>query len=856
MYRKKNVAVLSILFLVFFSTTLLFADLDRDFWAGGYEAVWIDQTQSDTWDQYFLVEPGELVDITVRFENNGDFTWYRNGWEQQVCLAIYKDPNVQSGPTSLGYDNPLHADFGKSYFYDTSWETQYRAACIEENSVNIGDYGTFKLRFKIPNDAQNGRYREDLSLASGPYWIANNTNGDPLKVAHVWVGFEVINGDTDFGDCSFTLDHDDFDATASFEGEVTELQFLTRDRGWATIDDTIYYSSDSGDSWDKKERFEDDITAMHFSEDDTGWVAIRTDSGDDFLLYTTHDTGDDWDDVRLNQEASSRNRLIEQLFFFNRDSGIAIAHKNYLFTTENEGNDWDQSDITSSIGELVYPVDMWFEDEDRGWLLGYEDDDDEHVLLETTNHGDSWDIVVDTNRDNHTITYTDDDMKGWYFTDDRYYSIDTRLNIKRYFFELEDIHNVDEHEIISFHFVNNGDEGVAITKEGGEYKIYYTDDEGYTWYDISSNNVKNIQVTTQDDEIWLAVFEQNEDETCIFHWDEQNNSNDNNDDNDNSDECSFELEDNDFEALDTFNDEITQMQFLTANRGWLTVDDDIYFSSNGGTSWDRRETFEDEITAMHFSDDDTGWVSVRVDDNDDFLLYQTHDTGEDWDALRLNEEASNSNPIIESLFFSNRDEGIALSHKNYIFITENEGDDWDRMNITDEIGELVYPVDTWFENDNTGWIVGYEDDEDEKLLIKTTNHGDSWHTVVDTNRDNHIITYTDDDEKGWYFTDDREYSLSTGLDIDNYIDELDNEENVNKDEIISFHFVNNRDDGVAITREGGDYKIYYTDDEGESWRDISIANLEEVQVTTNDDEIWLGVYSNDDDQACVFHQEF
>lgn len=164
-----------------------------NFWASGYEAKWISQTGSMTLpaDEYYDVNPGDKVTVTAKFENTGSKTWIPDSADRQVCIAIYKDPNVTSAPASYGYDDPTNPNFGKSYFKDSSWESDYRIGCINQDEVDPGEQGTFTLPFKIPTGAPSGRLREDISLASGPYWMANPTNGDPLGVAHIWVGFDI-----------------------------------------------------------------------------------------------------------------------------------------------------------------------------------------------------------------------------------------------------------------------------------------------------------------------------------------------------------------------------------------------------------------------------------------------------------------------------------------------------------------------------------------------------------------------------------------------------------------------------------------------------------------------------------------
>ncbi|MEI6222457.1 MAG: hypothetical protein WCP97_06860 [bacterium] len=178
-----------------------------NFWASGYEAQWLSQTQAsafegakDDGDEYFDVKPGDTVTFDAKFKNTSKETWYPTSADRQVCINIYKDPKVTSAPAGTGYDDPKSPKFGRSFWADPSWAIQdYRIGCINEASVAPGATGSFTMKFAIPANTPPGSYREDITLASGPYWMANTTNGDPIGAAHIWVGFDVktfgvING--------------------------------------------------------------------------------------------------------------------------------------------------------------------------------------------------------------------------------------------------------------------------------------------------------------------------------------------------------------------------------------------------------------------------------------------------------------------------------------------------------------------------------------------------------------------------------------------------------------------------------------------------------------------------------------
>lgn len=179
---------------------------------GSFEAKWISQTQGTGSGENapHLLKPGESVTIEAVFQNTGDTTWYNDTTrDDYIGFYVYKDPLYS---TPLSYNDPTNANYGSSYFFSTDWgpsfnqQTSYaRAALLQESAVAPGELGHFLFSFHAPTDAVPNAnqddpstlhseyyYREDLTLAYGPNWMTNRTNGDPWKRAHVWFPLRVI----------------------------------------------------------------------------------------------------------------------------------------------------------------------------------------------------------------------------------------------------------------------------------------------------------------------------------------------------------------------------------------------------------------------------------------------------------------------------------------------------------------------------------------------------------------------------------------------------------------------------------------------------------------------------------------
>jgi hypothetical protein len=178
----------------------------KDFYAADFQAQWVAQLQprviegaNDDGDEYFDVPVCTTVDFWAVLKNTGSTPWVASTHDEatdgnEFTFATYKDPRVKSAPQALGYDDcPDGPHCGKSYFRHASWVSDYRIGTLEQSVVYPGESGKVRMTFQVPCDATPGRYREDISAASGKYWIYNPANGDPLDVMHLWVGFDVTD---------------------------------------------------------------------------------------------------------------------------------------------------------------------------------------------------------------------------------------------------------------------------------------------------------------------------------------------------------------------------------------------------------------------------------------------------------------------------------------------------------------------------------------------------------------------------------------------------------------------------------------------------------------------------------------
>ncbi|MEI6221350.1 MAG: hypothetical protein WCP97_01155 [bacterium] len=175
----------------------------KDFYASGYAAQWVAQRQASDYegnandgDEYFDAPRCAVVDFWAELKNVGTKPWLSSkqikaSAGNEFTFATYKDSKAKSAPSWTGFDSCPGKNCGKSYFHADSWVSDYRIGTLEKDVTNLGETAKISMQFKVPCDAEIGRYREDISAASGKYWVRNKVNGDPLQVMHIWFGVDV-----------------------------------------------------------------------------------------------------------------------------------------------------------------------------------------------------------------------------------------------------------------------------------------------------------------------------------------------------------------------------------------------------------------------------------------------------------------------------------------------------------------------------------------------------------------------------------------------------------------------------------------------------------------------------------------
>ena len=171
---------------------------------------------------------------------------------------------------------------------------------------------------------------------------------------------------------------------------LQSMQFIDDRHGYGTVAKEFFRTDDGGRSWvGSKMPDIGFIDRMVFLTPDNGWIAGI--HGKDFLVFRTVNGGRDWEESRTNPPQPPRR--VHDLFFFDQQRGWLttwndIGEGTYLFSTLDGGKYWTPDPDPSFQGKGKLANVVRFTSRDRGFVFFLEGG--QSRLAYTTDGGAHW----------------------------------------------------------------------------------------------------------------------------------------------------------------------------------------------------------------------------------------------------------------------------------------------------------------------------------------------------------------------------------------------------------------------------------------------------------------------------------
>ncbi len=135
--------------------------------------------------------------------------------------------------------------------------------------------------------------------------------------------------------------------------------------------------------------------------------------------------------------------------------------------------------------------------------------------------------------------------------------------------------------------------------------------------------------------------------------------------------------------------------------------------SQSGWFWQNPKPQGNDLNCIKFINDNTGWAVGKKG-----TIIKTSDAGNNWQI-----QNSKTTEILYNLLFVNENIGIVVGEKGTILRTSNGGLNWVSVFILDNTKfNGIY-----FQDQQTGWVCGYDNNNDgHGMIYKTTNSGITW----------------------------------------------------------------------------------------------------------------------------------
>ncbi|UCH09142.1 MAG: T9SS type A sorting domain-containing protein [Fidelibacterota bacterium] len=208
------------------------------------------------------------------------------------------------------------------------------------------------------------------------------------------------------------------------EEHLKDVHFVSSTTGWATGDNgSVLRTVDGGQSWQAQGDFsiKFDIKSVFFRDGSLGWVAGTDWSIMGGKVAKTEDGGVTWDTVGIYDAHS-----LKDVHFVDEQHGWAVGEEEddegVILGSSDGGASWvvQKSNVRNIHGAVGFQT-VFFPSQSTGWAMGYGG-----IILKTSDSGANWTVQTSDNHNAFRSSFFINDLTGWavgdwgriYFTDD------------------------------------------------------------------------------------------------------------------------------------------------------------------------------------------------------------------------------------------------------------------------------------------------------------------------------------------------------------------------------------------------------------------------------------------------------
>lgn len=553
---------------------------------------------------------------------------------------------------------------------------------------------------------------------------------------------------------------------------------------------TLLLSNDSGQTWEILEKLTSQtLWDIEFYNSNQG-VAV----GDSGIIMRTNDGGKTW---IITETPTDQN--LYAVSFADSSNIVAVGWYSTILGTTDGGNNWHF--ISSPVVGHYY--DIQFPEAKKGFIVG-RNSEDKAVILNSADEGTTWSTsLYGTYVFPNTISFINP-MVGYAAG---YYGLVLKTMDGGISWEYQPDADKWLHKIL---FINQ-DTGYATSNL--PYSIYRTVDGANSWEDITPENQNYFKTLIHTTKNKLFAFGTG----------------------------GFIAKSGDYG--DTWNEishglkkNFLEIQFPDEQTGFITAEDLLLKSHDGGISWDTSKITGfsyGDVQASHFCDENTGFVLGGSGE-----ILRTTDGGSSW--IKVLSKMHNRAQFYTDIFMIDKFRGFmtggGVSPGGVlwsVFYETSNGVNWQQAPWGP--GKPINTV--YFFDQNLGFILCWEG-----LLFKTYDGGNNWQQIqlqVDQNLKDMFFVSRDTGYMIASSYSGYQYILKT-TDIGQSWDILYQEIDPYHDLQFNAIYFANPDHGIVVGNQG---LIMVTQDGGESWKKdgtITGNSLYKVYLKNKDNGMIVG----------------